>query len=390
MAREAAPTSEETPALGAESLDEARSLVGVKLRRGDQQWNRYADPDTVRHFAWGIGDENPLYCDEDYGATSSWGTGLAPGCYLYSVDSTIVAPKLPGVQWIYTGTDWEWYRPIPHRECFTTEVTLVDAVMKEGRNASRFIIQTGECRYLGADGGLVARALGHTARIPRKRAEGGMSYTPREPYRYSSAELADIEEAILAEELRGATPRYWQDVSVGDAVPPVVKGPLTTTDMICFYATYNIYKAHERGVRYRRNHPRDSYVDPRTGVKDHPARGHVEPYMASEVGMPGVYDIGPQRISWMANALTNWMGDDGFMSKLSVRLDRPNLLGDTVWCDAVVTAVEPPAPEADERARRGVVHLDLKCENQLGDVISRGTAEVELPDRHRPGQIGTQ
>ncbi len=41
---------------------------------------------------------------------------------------------------------------------------------------------------------------------------------------------------MLAETRRGAAPLYWEDVDVGDAVPPVVKGPLTITDIVAWYA----------------------------------------------------------------------------------------------------------------------------------------------------------
>ena len=34
---------------------------------------------------------------------------------------------------------------------------------------------------------------------------------------------------------------------------------------------------------------------------------------AKEVGVPGVYDYGPQRSAWMASLVTNWMGDAGFL-----------------------------------------------------------------------------
>jgi len=47
----------------------------------------------------------------------------------------------------------------------------------------------------------------------------------RLPHLWTEEELQRIEEDILAEEVRGATPRYWEDVKVGDELKPVVKGP---------------------------------------------------------------------------------------------------------------------------------------------------------------------
>ena len=55
---------------------------------------------------------------------------------------------------------------------------------------------------------------------------------------------------------------------------------------------------------------------------------------AIEVGMPGGYDVGPQRISWLGQLMTNWMGDDGFLRRLNVSVRRPNIFGDVSWCRA--------------------------------------------------------
>ena len=222
------PTSQ-TPALWEDALEEARSLIGVELRRDDHYWNRQANPDSVRQFCWGVGDDNPLFCDRAYGAATRWGSALAPGCFLYTIDSAVVAPKLRGIQWLYGGTRFEWYRPIRHRDTFTTRVKLLDAVEKEGRNARKFIVQTGESLYLDQAGREVARAFGSTARTPRAKAKDGLKYKPRDPHRYSPEELEAIARAVRNEKRRGGEPRFWEDVREGEALDPLVKGPLTIT-----------------------------------------------------------------------------------------------------------------------------------------------------------------
>jgi hypothetical protein len=98
--------------------------------------------------------------------------------------------------------------------------------------------------------------------------------------------------------------------------------------------------------------------------------------MAREVGMPGGYDVGPQRISWMGQHMTNWMGDAGFLRRLSVSVRRPNIFGDVSWCRADIV---------DKRVEDGahVVDLALRVENQLGEVTAKGSATVVLPARSR-------
>ncbi len=369
------PATAQAPALWPGALEEARSLIGVPLRRTNQTWNTEAAPDSVRHFCWGLGDENPLFCDPAYGAATQWGSALAPGCFLYTIDTTVVAPKLRGIQWLYGGTDWEWYRPIRHRDSFSVKATLIDAVEKRGSKARAFIIQTGEVLYSNQHGELVCRALGHTARTPRAKASGGLKYEARETHRYAHDELEQIAQAMENEELRGATPRLWEDVVVGSALAPLLKGPLNITDMICWYSGGgHSYQAHRRAHMQRKRHPADAYINPETGAQDSAARGHTESKMAREVGMPGGYDVGPQRISWLGQLLTHWMGDDGFLRRLSVSVRRPNIFGDVSWCKGQVV---------DKRIDQGahVVDLALAVVNQLGDTTAQGTAVVELPSR---------
>jgi acyl dehydratase len=367
----------QTPALWEGALEEARSLIGVELRRHDHRWNTEASPDAVRHFCWGIGDENPLFCDGEYGRATRWSSGLAPGCFLYTIDSVVVAPKLRGIQWLYGGTRWEWFRPIRHRDSFTTAVKLINAEEKSGGTARKFIVQTGESLFKNQDGELVARALGITARTPRARAEGGLKYKPRETYRYSPEELAEIGRTVADERLRGSVPRFWEDVRDGDILDPILKGPLNITDMICWYSgAGHTYKAHGRADRYRKRHPADAFVNPETGAQDSAARGHAEEKMAREVGMPGGYDVGPQRISWLGQLVTNWIGDDGFMRMLDVKLRRPNIFGDVSWCRGQVVG---------KRLEDGLhlVDLEIRVENQMGEVTAKGSATAELPSSAR-------
>ena len=365
----------QTPALWDGALEEARSLIGIELRRTGQQWNTEATPDAVRHFCWGIGDDNPLFTDAAYGAATHYGAALAPGCFLYTIDTTVVAPKLGGIQWLYGGTDFEWFEPIRHRDRFTVSAKLLDAIEKQGGKAAKFIIQTGETRYTNQHGQVVCVAHGHTARTARSKASGGLSYAPRETHRYAPQELEAIANAIDTEELRGEAPRFWEDVTVGDAVRPMLKGPLNLTDMICWYSGGgHSYQAHRRAALHRKRHPADAFINPETGAQDSAARGHGEARMAREVGMPGGYDVGPQRISWMGQLMTNWMGDDGFLHRLSVSVRRPNIFGDVSWCRAEIV---------DKRVEdhRHMVDLALRVENQLGEVTAKGVATVELPVR---------
>ena len=364
-----------------EGLAAAAELIGTPLRRTRMQWIEQATRDAIRHFAWGIGDNNPLWLEPEHAATSPAGCLQAPPCILYGVDSTIVAPKLPGVQWIYAGTDWTWYDRILLDDRFDVEAKLVRQEEKSGRRFPRWVLQSGEVLYTNQSGTRVSRAIGHCARTPRgaqltaEKGEGAPS--EHSAYRYTADELATIEREVLSEPRRGGERLYWEDVSVGQAVPPVVKGPLSVIDILAWYSAtqgaLHYGGAHGDAVRYRQRHA-DYHVNPETGAKDAAGRGHLEAATGRDVGMGGVYDIGPQRISWAQHMLTNWIGDHGFLHRLNVSVRQPNLQGDTLWWRGTVTAKRVLAGNA-------MVELDVVAKNQQGQTSALGTAVVALPSR---------
>lgn len=367
--------STEYPSLSTGSLDEARALIGVPLRRDHFRWNDYVSADSIRQFCYGISDTNSLWLDRAHAESSRWAGIVAPPTYLYSIDRGHVAPRLRGVQWIYAGADWTFERPLHHGERILSTAQLIDARWVEGRHARRMILQEGEVAYETDTGEQVGHAITKIFRIPRARAQGGLSYKKRAPHKYTPEDLVAIEYHIDSQEVRGAIPRHWEDVSAGDNLFGVVKGPLNMSDMIMFYAgTGCFYLAHEMAFRWRRRHPADAYTDPETGTKDHPARGHTEEFMATEVGMPGRYDSGLQRVCWLGQVVTDWMGDDGQLRSLNTRLRRPNVFGDTQWCSGTVR-------NKRHKDGRGLVDIDLRAVNQLGELTTEGEAVVELPSR---------
>jgi len=370
-----------------EGLAAAAELIGEPLRRTRMQWIETATRDAIRHFAWGTGDSNPLWLDRNYAQRSPAGTLLAPPCILYAVDSTIVAPKLPGVQWIYAGTHWRWFDHVRVDDEFTVEATLRDQTVKHGRRFARWVLQSGEIRYFNQTGRLVAIAEGRCARTPRVTHNQQDTQAPRQRsnqpqvHHYQPEELAEIERAVLDERRQGEVPLHWEDVDVGQDIPPVVKGPLSVIDIVAWYSAtqgaLHYGGAHGDALRYRQRHA-DYHVNAATGAKDAAGRGHLEASTGRDVGMGGAYDVGPQRIAWAQHMLCNWMGDHGFLHELDVAVRRPNLVGDTLWWRGTVS-------DKVILGKAHLVHLTVEARNQVDVISASGTAVVALPSReHGP------
>ena len=96
--------------------------------------------------------------------------------------------------------------------------------------------------------------------------------------------------------------------------------------------------------------------------------------VAQMFGFPFAHDAGIDRISWVANLITNWMGDLGFLKSLDVTLTLPNVYGDATWCRGRVT-------RKHRQDGQHLADLAVWCENQRGQQTAHGRAVVALPSR---------
>jgi acyl dehydratase len=362
------------------AVSEARALIGPQSDRSRQQWNTEVTRDAIRHFCWGMGDDNPLFVDEEYANGSVLGALSAPGTFLFSIDSSIVFAGLAGTPTLHIGTEWAWRERVWAGDAIEADVEYLDCRAVRGRAAGELILQTSEATYRNRERRIVGTARSTCARIP-PRDGATFGYTARD-HVYSPEEMAEIKAAALAEKPRGALPRRWDDVSVGDVIGPLVKGPLSLVDMMCWYAGAGLHgrRAHRLGwreVEANAEHWRKS----RSGAFEHVGQGHIEPDGAHKWGMPGPYDNGLQRTAWLGHLVTDWMGDAGFMKALSCRIERPNVFGDVTWLSGSVTR-----RYVDENGDH-VVDLTLSGRNQLGEITTRGSAAVLLPSRESEGTL---
>jgi acyl dehydratase len=364
--------------IDADAIAEARQLIGVPLRRDRMRWNDTATRDGIRQFAAGVGDDNPLWLDPSYASETRWGEIIAPPSFLYAIDATIVAPKLPGVQWIYAGTRWRWYDVIRVDDEVQVEARLTEIEEKAGKRFGPWVLQKGEIVFSRNDGGLICLAEGRVARTPRqRRKDASEKSVTQKGEKAAEARKIDAPD-VRHEQRRGRTPRNWEDVTVGERLGPKA----ITLDLDQIYRWYmgaqgalHYGGAHGDGVRYRRRHD-DYEINRQTGAKDSAARGHFSSKEGKDVGMGGAYDVGLQRIGWVIAFLTDWMGNDAHLAETDVDVLAPNLIGDTTSFSGAITA-----KWIDENA---FVALSIEGRNQKGVLTTRGSAIVALPSGQGP------
>ena len=129
-------------------------------------------------------------------------------------------------------------------------------------------------------------------------------------------------------------------VAVGDELPTRDHSPSNVTLFLYNAAVWNPHRIHY-----------DS--DYTTGVEHH----------------PGIVVDGPLQGDWLSQVALNWVGDAGRLVEFGYSNRVASHLGETLTSGGRVVAVDPSTKR---------VGLELFVSNEMGEVISPGTATDEL------------
>ena len=137
---------------------------------------------------------------------------------------------------------------------------------------------------------------------------------------------------------------YWDDVTVGAELPPLVKGPVQQIQL----------------TRY-------------AGASGDFNPIHQDDEFARAAGMGGVFAHGMLSMGFVAQAVTDWAGA-GTVRRLGVRFAGLVRLKDTVTCRGRVLG-----KSSNDDVH--LVELEVWAENQKGEKVVTGRATVALPAR---------
>ena len=137
---------------------------------------------------------------------------------------------------------------------------------------------------------------------------------------------------------------YFEDVKVGDELPPLVKGPIQQIQL----------------TRY-------------AGASGDFNPIHQDDEFAKAAGMGGVFGHGMLSMGFVAQAVTDWAGA-GSVRKIGVRFAALVRLKDMVTCRGRVIATS-------QKNGVNLGELDIWAENGKGEKVVTGPATVALPGR---------
>jgi acyl dehydratase len=389
----AAPEAPETGRITDDGIARLRARIGVPEPHTAPPHYRRPGTDAFRNVAMAYGDDNPLWADPDYGGQTRWGGPIAPpplvgGDTLIGEDEVPEVPAdqrdlmkgdpLRGVHAFYSASAREWWAPLrPDLRCFRRNA-LVAVLDKPSEFAGRAVHEWTAQVFRDERGSVLSGQYRLMIRTERTKARERKKYDAIQPHRYSDEQIAEIDEQYARERPRGAEPRWWEEVSEGDQVGPMVKGPLTVTDMICWHAGMGMglyaVRPLRLGAQNRRRIPRFFHRD-ELNVPDVMQRVHWDPEYARRAGNPTTFDYGRMRETWLIHLCTDWMGDDAWLWKLDCEFRKFNYVGDTQWLRGTVTRKYLAAGE------RPAIDLDIRAENQRGELTTPGHATILLPSR---------
>ena len=141
-------------------------------------------------------------------------------------------------------------------------------------------------------------------------------------------------------------PRYFEDIKVGDTIPPREHGPFTIVESV-------------RWLGFQENWSRT-----------HMDRQHVQ----ETRGLKSFICSGAYRESLIARMITDWVGPEGMLRKLNLRQSLPTLEGDMMRFSGTVVEVSPAAGDP-------WVTCELQGTNQDDRQIVTGRCTVEIRSR---------
>ena len=137
---------------------------------------------------------------------------------------------------------------------------------------------------------------------------------------------------------------YYEDVEIGTELPSLVKDP-TTQQLVKW--------AGASGDYYQIHYDKD---------------------FAQSTGLPGIIVHGRLKSSFLAQLLTDWIGDEGIIKKISVQHRGMDFPEEQITCRGNVTK---KYAQGDEY----IVECEIWTENPKGEKTAPGSAIVALPSR---------
>ncbi len=342
--------------------------------------------DLLRLHARAVGDANPLWNDPGYAAASPWRSLIGPPILEALISETASMPnppQVPGCNMLQGGARRQYHEPFRPGDVISAEDTWhgIEEKTRSGRSY-RLLIFHAERQYLNQRGRPVVTVFSRLAvtAAPPGTAGGqnGPDFSERKRRGYTPQELdtirADYETELSGHARRGAEPRFWDDVQVGEPVAGLLKGPYDICDAVAFAGAQASCPAF--ALKWREIAPDLGRfpVDAETNAPHHAIDWHFDDQVAHGRGLPYAIAFGTQMEMMLMHSVTNWISDAGFVTDADLQIRSPLMFGDVSRTSGTVTG------KRVDRDRH-LVELKMTSETLDGIPYATGTVAVDLPTR---------
>lgn len=384
----------------ADLLDAANVLFERHQGWLEKPYECLATQEMMHLWANVVDPWNPVFNDAAYALASRHNAMIAAPFFMVHRLLGQTALTLPPTQgmghWrgLNDGFDVEFFRPVfanDQLKIWREKQSIEDTTAVDGGSARVFSIKA-TAKFINQNGQPTVQFTTHLRNAfsidPEAIAALGKWTWPAKARCYSAPDWEKIRLLEDAEVVRGVTPRYWEAVTVGDSITPVVTGPTTVMDMVRF-----------RGLDQMEIPPMRNILRQTNGnglIKDEMGIYHLfeEAHFASSAGTDGhVIHFQVFGASLMARLLTNYLGDDGWLKTLSCRhadmgseiiAKIPPLEGLTAGYHPIVSDVivaKAVVLRKYVEANDHLIELGVWCENFDGDLSQVGIATACLPSK---------
>ena len=128
--------------LSDEAIEGLKERIGQPVRRG-RPYVSELNADAIRHYAFGIGDTNPMWTDPEYASRSAAGRLLAPPSVLFAMDKILsgYVMGLPGVHAMFAGADLRFERALAVGDRLRGSAELKAVIERPSKFAGRSLQQ---------------------------------------------------------------------------------------------------------------------------------------------------------------------------------------------------------------------------------------------------------
>jgi acyl dehydratase len=374
-------------------IERQKKLLGFDQAANRSEYIHTASIDNVRTWAYGCGDDNPLFTDPAYARKTRWGSVIAPGMMVGQINKPMLGDPVPddikalrkslfkGIHVFVSGSTWDFHRPVYPGDTIYSFTGEESCEVKQSEFAGRSVIAVRRDVKINQRAEVVAVYRVLRVLTERKRAVEKGKYAAIEPATYTDEEFEAIEKIYAQEQVQGAARRRLEDVAEGDSLGLQVKGPLTVTDVLCFHAAgygFTPYApaANRRAHKNRQRIPA-FYIKNEQGIPDVAQRLHWDPLWAQAIGNPMAYDYGVMRENYLWQYLNDWAGDDAVITHVHDEIRKFNYMGD-------VQRVTGEVIGKRSEHNNCVVEVKVRFTNQRGEETLTATASIALPSNDKP------